>query len=70
MYLSFCRSMIISRSSHIAANGVASFFIINIPQTYTHTHLLHPFLSGHLGCVYVLAAVNRAAVDTGVRVSF
>ena len=31
-------------------------------------HFLYPF--GHLGCVHVLAIVNSAAVNTGVRVPF
>ena len=32
---------------------------------YTYTsHLLHPSVDGHLGCFYVLAVVNSAAVNT------
>ena len=31
---------------------------------------MHSSLDGHLGCVYVLAIVNSAAVSTGVHVFF
>ena len=29
---------------------------------------IHSFIQGHLGCFYVLAFLNRAAVDTHVQV--
>ena len=35
-----------------------------------HIVFLHSSADGHLGCFRVLAAVNGAAMDTGVRVSF
>ena len=31
---------------------------------------MHSSVSGHLGCFHVLAVVNRAAVNTGIHVSF
>ena len=43
-------------------------------HTHTHTHTRHIFIhssvDGNLGCVHILAIINNAAVDIGVRVSF
>ena len=35
-----------------------------------HTFFTHSSLDRHLGCVYVLAVVNSAAMSNGTRVSF
>ena len=35
-----------------------------------HIFLIHSTVNGHLGCFYVLALVNSAALNIGVRVSF
>ena len=44
-------------------------------KQYSTVYMYHIFFTyssddGHLGCFHVLAAVNSAAVSTGVRVSF
>ena len=34
-----------------------------------HNFFIHSSVNGHLGCLHVLAIVNRAAVNNGIHVS-
>ena len=77
-YLSFSvwltsLSMMISRSTHVAANGIISFFFMaekySIVSVYT-IYFIHSSLDGHIDCFHVLAIVNSAAVKIGMPVSF
>ena len=65
--------MKISRSIHIAANGIISLF--SRLSNYSIIYMYHIFLvlssvDIHLCCFYVLAVVNSASVNTGVYISF
>ena len=67
-------TMIISRSIHVAANGIISFFfngwVIFHCIYICHIFFIHLSVSGHLGCFPVLAVVPSAAMNIGVHVSF
>ena len=65
--------MIISRSIHIAANGIISFFFMlsSIPlYIMYHIFFIHLSVDGHLCYFHVLAIVNSAVMNIEVRVSF
>ena len=66
----FLTSHSISSSGiHVAAN---SYFILFNGWVILHMYVphLYSFVSGHLGYLHVLAIVNSAAMNVGLRVSF
>ena len=68
-------SVIVSRSIHIAPNGNISFLVTAYHCVYTvciymHISCIHSSVKGNLGCFHVLAIVNSAAVNIGVRALF
>ena len=85
-YLSFSLwltllGMIISRSIHVAANGITlckrvfhSWRLSNIPECVCVcvcvSHLLYSSVDGHLCCFCILPIVNNAALSIGVHVIF
>ena len=66
-------NMIISRSTHIDADGTISFlFMAEYFSTGYIYHILfvHSQVDGHLGCFHVLAVVNSAAMNAEIHLTF
>ena len=66
-------SMTISRSIHVAANDIISFFVMAeyyfIAFMY-HIFFIHSYVNRNLGCFHFLAIVNSAAMNIEVHASF
>ena len=65
--------MTISSFIHVPGNVIISAFYLAEQYSFAHVYLIfsiHSFVGGGLGRFHVLAAVNSAAVNTGVYVSF
>ena len=50
----------------VIKRGKHQYSIVNVCRTF----FIHPSVSGHFVCFHVLAIVDSAAVNTGVRASF
>ena len=62
--------MIISRSIHVAANYVISFFFMADIVYMYQIIFIHSPVEEHLSCFHVTGVINSAAVNIGVHVSF
>ena len=64
-------NMIISKSNHVAANGVVSFFFNGWVVFHSIYHILfiHSSVDGHLGCFRVLAIVHSYALNIRVHIA-
>ena len=65
-------NMQISRSIHVAANGIISFFywLNDTPLYMNHIFSVLSSVNKQLAYFYLLAIVSSAAMNTGVHVSF
>ena len=65
--------MTLSRSIHVAENGIISFFLMAEYTYIYHIFFIHYTVNRHLGSFHVfhvLAMINSAAMNIGVHISF
>ena len=65
--------MTLSRSIHVAANGIISFFLMAKQCSIVymnHIFLIQYPVDGHLDCFHVLVIVISASLNIRVHVSF
>ena len=62
--------MIISRSIHVVANGIISFFIMGNSPLYICTTSFNSSVKRHLNYFHFLDIVNSAAMNIEMHVTF
>ena len=62
--------MTISRSIHVAVNGIILFFFMTEYCIHVLCISIYSSADGLLGCFHVLAIVNSAAISIEMHVSF
>ena len=66
-------SMTVSRFSHVAANGIITFFFMAEKYSIVyinHNFFIHLSVDGHLVCFHVLAIVNSVQLTLGCMCIF
>ena len=61
---------ITSKSIHVAANGIISFFFMTMLYSIVYMHHIFFILSSineHSGCFHVLAIINNAAINLFIK---
>ena len=62
---------IISKSIHLAANSIISFFLwLSNVLLYMYLIFIHSSVDGHLGCFHISVIANNAVMNNEMHVSF